>query len=601
VDRCQLAYTANAKGIAAQSSPYYAFRHRTMSGEWMPKTFNFVHQAPLRRTSMKVVAQDPSVKANGRIMTAAVRVPAEHLEPGPRSHRFHVVDYDASTSTLHPPGADPVREGAEPLELSDDELLGDFAFHAHNSYAIAARTLATFESALGRRLPWSFGSHQLYLVPHAFAEANAYYAGDDHAIYFGYFPDLEGRPVYTCLSHDVIAHETTHAILDGLRPRFVEPGLPDQAAFHEAFADIVALLSVFSIREVLEPLLGDADPIGRIPAGDVSEQTLKSSVLFKLAEQMGEATSGERGSALRRSVRLQPSEDWRSDLTYEEPHRRGEVLVAAMMQTLLEMWTKRLDALIFGGGLDRARAAEEGAKSADHLLRMAVRAIDYSPPVEFEFEDFIDAMLMADAVVAPDDEHGYRTALGDAFAGFGIRPPEHRIVDLMKVSHPAAYDNLNFAALGTDPDEVFRFIWQNSDFLELDRAHHARVQSVRPSVRVGPDGLVIRETVADYVQSLDATAGELESQGLSRPDGLDPSTKIQVWGGGVVVFDQFGQAKLHQTKPLQDWQRQSRRLDYLVHNGLRDTRRRIGFSLGTPLGQRFAEFHTPDDRAGERW
>ena len=34
------------------------------------------------------------------------------------------------------------------------------------------RTLAHFEKALGRRVSWSFGGHQLKVAPHAFAEAN---------------------------------------------------------------------------------------------------------------------------------------------------------------------------------------------------------------------------------------------------------------------------------------------------------------------------------------------------------------------------------------------------------------------------------------------
>jgi hypothetical protein len=120
-------------------------------------------------------------------------------------------------------------------------------------------------------------------------------------------------------------------------------------------------------------------------------------------------------------VDLRASGAWRDDRAFAEPHRRGEVLVAAVMATLLRMWSERLKALVSVSerGVDRARAAEEGAKAAGHLLRMVVRGIDYMPPVELEFEDVLASILKADEVVAPDDEeHRYRRKLEDAFAAF---------------------------------------------------------------------------------------------------------------------------------------------------------------------------------------
>jgi hypothetical protein len=568
-----------------------------------------VPEASRRARRVTIIAQDPAVRdGEGKIIRAAVSIPVDLLEPGPRGQRFHVVDYDAGLGKLAKPVVftDPKAGKAERpwtfvdrfVGASDTELETSPVFHAQNVYAIAARTLAAFEFALGRRLSWSFSGHQLYLVPHAFREANAYYSAEDRSLLFGYI-DVGADRVFTCLSHDIVAHETTHAVLDGLRPRFLEPGLPDQGAFHEGFADIVALLSVFSVDALIESTLGQADARGRIPARVVAEGNLERNVLFRLAEQFGEATSGVRGSALRRSLELPTGGAWRDDPIFEEVHRRGEVIVAAMMTALLRMWSGRLEALIYRGGLDRNRAAEEGAKAAAHLLQMAIRAIDYAPSVELEFEDFLDAMLVADEVVAPDDDHGYRESVRSAFGAFDITQPEHPVISLTK--EPLIYSNINYIALRSDPNEVFRFIWQNAERLGISRDYYVQVEAVRPSVRVGPDGLVVNEAVADYSQTLALSADEARKLGVGVPPDIRGDLQLQLWGGGTLIFDQFGMAKFHQQKPLDDWERQTRRLEYLVRHGFYDSSGRLGFSFGTPRGLRFAEFHEPDTRAGEDW
>lgn len=563
------------------------------------------HPPVLQTVPLTVIAQDPLVVGGGnRILTAQVRIPAEHLESGPRGARFHVVDYDPGAGVLEPQAElDP--EERDAFAGAPNKVLTESpGFRAQNVYGIAARTLAAFESALGRRLPWAFGGHQLFLVPRAFPEANAYYSGDEGAIFFGYVPRPDGGAVQTCLSHDIVAHETTHAVLDGLRPRLIEPGLPDQPAFHEGLADVVALLSVFSVQEVVEHLLGPADELGRISKRLLSQKALAKSALFVLAEEMGMGSSSERGSGLRRSVELTPGTEWKADRAFEEPHRRGEVFVAAVMHTLLAMWRERLDPLISNSGADRTRVAEEGAKAASHLLRMMIRGIDYMPPVELEFCDVVDSVLKADEVLAPDDEHGYRTALNSAFAEFGIERPRESIIDLSLSGRPApVYDRMNYEILRADTNEVFRFIWENAEVLGINRAARLRVDSVRPSVRVGPDGLVIAEVVADYVQTLELSGAEFaERPGAGElPDGVGPETEIQVLGGGVLVFDQFGRAKFHQNKRLQDWGRQASRLRHLASHGLKDRSGRFGFTLSLPRGQRFALMHVADQRAGEDW
>ena len=97
-----------------------------------------------------------------------------------------------------------------------------------------------------------------------------------------------GTVVFTCLSHDIVAHETTHALLDGVHPRFNEPTNPDVHAFHEAFADIVALFQHFTYPPVLESQI-------RRTRGDLDSESL----LGQLAQQFGRATGRGRGAARR--------------------------------------------------------------------------------------------------------------------------------------------------------------------------------------------------------------------------------------------------------------------------------------------------------------
>ena len=106
---------------------------------------------------------------------------------------------------------------------------------------------------------------------------------DRKALLFGYFPSESDDPqiypggiIFTSLSHDVIAHEMSHALLDGLHPRFAEPSNVNVLAFHEAFADIVALFHHFSHPEVLRHQIARS-------RGDLAGQ----NVLGQLAQQFG--------------------------------------------------------------------------------------------------------------------------------------------------------------------------------------------------------------------------------------------------------------------------------------------------------------------------
>jgi hypothetical protein len=406
---------------------------------------------------------------------------ASILRPGPIGEYLEVVDVDPASGQLYPPVDldDPLllaQDGFAPSE-------GNPQFHQQMVYATAMRTIRAFEVALGRRALWAPhrvavpnkrpeagspatetaagmsapavsrattaaaevggdapaaadnapctvpGIHKedryiqrLRIYPHALRQANAYYSPDKLALLFGYFPartQSGGRGmIFTCLSHDVVAHETTHALLDGLHRRFQDPTNPDVLAFHEAFADIVALFQHFTFQELLRFELGRA-------RGDLGQD----SILADLAREFGQALGRTR--ALREAVGSPPTGREYAEAT--EPHDRGAVLVASVFDAFRAIYARRsadLMRLATGGsGVLRPgalpvelvnRLADEAAKSAQHVLTICIRALDYMPPVDPNFGDFLRALITADSDLVPDDRFGYRVAFLEAFASRGI-------------------------------------------------------------------------------------------------------------------------------------------------------------------------------------
>ena len=556
-----------------------------------------ITQPQPRTRKLTIIAQDPSVTVDGKILTARIDIPAEEISPGPKGYRVNVIDYDVSTGKLYQPlEYDEMKEGKypDPFEEAakrhrDKLLLENPQFHQQNVYAIVMKTLARFEFALGRRINWAFPGHQLYIAPHAFADANAFYSKYEQALVFGYFQGMSGATVFSCLSHDVVAHETTHALLDGLRERYTDPSSPEQAGFHEGFADIVALLSVFSLPPIVARLLGDDySNEDLINPNELTEEKLKESILFGMAEQMGQemaaAIRGDRGTALRRSIELPPltndddPDKYEKMPEYQEPHRRGEILVAAVLKAFLGVWLKRIERLKKGRSpgsmLDRLMVVEQGSDAAEQLLTMCIRAIDYAPPTDLQFCDFLSALLTADREAVPDDsKYGYREIIRQNFADYGLKPPASTDADgawKMVNNDDLTFDRSHFESMLRDPDEVFRFIWENRETLKLDDKAYTKVISVRPCLRVGPDGFTLRETVAEYIQMLVLTPAEVETFNISTPAEMPENQEITLYGGGALVFDEYGRLKYHARNRILNAQRQTRRLKYLWDYGFFD-------------------------------
>ncbi|MDN5568474.1 MAG: hypothetical protein L0G27_06955, partial [Paracoccus sp. (in: a-proteobacteria)] len=205
---------------------------------------------PARLRRGQVFTVDGSIRTlDGALSTLSI--PFEPLLPGPTGRLFRVDATDcASGVTRGRPDLD--RPG--PDDFTFDQ--GRDETHCRNVYFTAMATYESFRSALGRPVAWAFWREDhhppLRLMPFAEHSLNAFYDRDQAAVCFGYSPasmdsDRADRHLlrFTALSSDVAAHEVTHALIDGLRPDYDAPVNPDVFAFHEALADIVALLSRF--------------------------------------------------------------------------------------------------------------------------------------------------------------------------------------------------------------------------------------------------------------------------------------------------------------------------------------------------------------------
>lgn len=431
---------------------------------------------------LRIFALDPSLGSSLKtyeLRTDTIEVRYEGapvLQPGPVGEYLEVVDVDPASKRFYAPvnlddGYILATDGLEPSE-------GNPQFHQQMVYAVAMRTIEVFELALGRPVLWqpqkpapdaknkrSIYVRRLRLYPHALRAENAYYSPDKRAILFGYFPSEAsddattpgGTMVFSCLSSDVIAHEMTHAILDGAARGYREDSNPDVLAFHEGFADIVALFEHFTYPELV------ASEIAR------ARGTSATDLLAGLAKQFGEAT--QRGGALRDYSKFPDTLNYRTSF---EVHDRGSILVKAVYDAFTAIVERRCSGLIElateGSGILRPGAlhpnlikklADETMRAARHVRRMCIRAIDYCPPVDIDFGTYLRALITADLAQVDEDRFNYRTAFLESFRKWGLLPRNLRTVSLETLS----WQQPPVECLSPDPDTKAKTLLRSPKWL----------------------------------------------------------------------------------------------------------------------------------------
>lgn len=414
-----------------------------------------VPKPPSRR--LRVFAFDPqaSIELDTAVINdAVIDLPWEEewedpVERGPINEYLEVVDFDPASGCFYPP-----------LDLNDRHLLasgglapsdGNPQFHQQMAFAVAMKVIRIFERALGRHvlfmrekpgspeqpIPFRQPVRRLRIYPHALRERNAYYSPQKASLLFGYFrsdPARDGTGggwIFTALSQDIVAHETTHAILHGMWPRSIESSNVDSLAFHEAFADIVALLLHFTVGGVVRHEMCRYGGAMRSPG-----------LLTGLAQQFGRGTGRE--GPLRFALDMVRKEEAAlaagqplaadRNAAVTEPHARGQILVAAVFDTFVTMFERRTADLFRLSGWERGRPdmpaelsdrlTAEACAVAGHVLDLCIRGLDYLPPVDVTFGEFLRAIITADVDLDPRDTDNYRVAFAEAFRKRGIKVRE---------------------------------------------------------------------------------------------------------------------------------------------------------------------------------
>lgn len=462
---------------------------------------------------LPVLIQDPSMAGDvsrlASIVHPVVVRDRRGFTKGPACQRVAVVDFDFRTGKLGAPALfDPKgtkyrgvttyrvtvptrprarmpywapRQKKVALEMLSSTTYDD-PFIKVSVFGTVLRTIGLIQDpvALGREVKWAFPGRQLLVVPRAGELENAFYHRQSRSLQF-YYGTLSGRPdrrIYSALSQDIVAHETTHAIVDGIAPDLYDALSSESLAIHEGLADITAALLTMRNRE-----FAGKDRL----TPDQKLEFKDSSRFTRIAEEFGRWRGY--GEALRdicNSKTLNPDEsDESRRVDTSSPHALSEVLSGALFDVFRgefkatpndPAWTRALrKRTVFDPARGRATYA------ANRLLSLIYKGLDWLPPGEASFGELIRAMLVADEFYLPNLATARRRLLRQAMRRHIIKaspsidltmgftaPREGNLFDLLPSSIKARrkFVALHRRRLGIPAEAQVRFTCRMFDLYE---------------------------------------------------------------------------------------------------------------------------------------
>ncbi|MBZ9801097.1 serine protease [Mesorhizobium sp. ES1-6] len=425
-----------------------------------------------------IAKNNPGVEIDGDFY-----VPWEpRIGAGPTSARFAVVDYDSTTNRLEKPAEWSRKEKAflDPDGRKIDRTQKETAhFRQVSTWAILQNTLDFFESpsGLGRRVSWAFEGSRLLVTPNAGYGANAYYDRESKSLQFYYFDDEDGHRIHTCLSSDIVNHEFGHALLDAIRPYYLEAVSPQTGAFHEFLGDLTAILMTLRNSSFRGELAARTDGDLRTKSGE--------DLLAAVAAEFGNAVS--RQPYLRSAANRYRLGKFKNEI---EPHTLSQVMTGAMFDIFVALTEQYLKRERSNGKTHSPLQSLQYA--AARMQVIAIQALDLLPPVEVSFNDYARAVLRNLAIADPTDPKQYRAMIAGIFGDREIMTAQ----ESTELLTPAPlYDRMP-GTISHDPEligssraEAYRYLDDNRDKLFIPDHVDLIVDEVFTSEKMVGSGL----------------------------------------------------------------------------------------------------------------
>jgi len=442
------------------------------------------------------------------------------LTKGPTSARLAVVDYDGDIKHLEPPARWDEEQWCF-VDTAGQSLTAaqrcSHQFHQVNVWAIVQRVLDFYEhsDALGRPVPWAFDGNRLIIVPHAGDGQNACYDPGSKSLQFYYFDNGTSK-VYTCLSHDIVAHETGHAVLDGIRPYFLDGYTLQTGAFHEFIADLTAILSGLRNNDVRHIFMDKLE-----------KNQNEENFLADLAEEFGKAVEGH--SYLRTAFNKYTMDNVRPG---NDPHFCSQVLTGLVYDVLLKLWHSYR--------WERKHTSKEAAWFAtQRITHLALQPLDYLPPVDVDFGDYAQALLQRDYLLYPDDPFNYRPLIREICKKRKIPVPQED----QSPEAPSGLLRPSVSDLLASRTTVYNYLHANRKALRIPVHQDIEVVDVYTAEKVGRANFRLpRDVIVQYLWAEDVP---LEASKFGPLKGM----VVPLLCGGTLVFDENSNFRYWVDKP----------------------------------------------------